>query len=247
MRIRPGFTLLELLVVVSVIAILVAMLLPAISLVRASADNLVCQNNLRQIGLASFNYAQDFDGILPAGAAGGHPKFARDHFWAKSLNDYLGIQWDWDVPYTWNNASMKVPVYRCPTNRYAENSWVPLKIHYIIHNDMSNLWGVNNDAQARAWGSWHYLARLPRPAAQVQMFIDMNTSGSSWGIELEHGDTWGYMTGSITRDPGMQVSFRHRRKCNLVLADGRVAQYYNPAMAVPVEQRWSHILPTGGP
>ena len=74
------------------------------------------------------------------------------------------------------------------------------------------------------------------------MFIDMNTSGSSWGIELEHGDLWGYATGTVSPDPGMQVSFRHRRRCNIVMADGHIARYADPASALPTAQRWSHIL-----
>lgn len=65
---RRGFTLLELLVVVGIIAVLVSILLPALSSVRDRAKNVVCMNNLRQIGLSLKRYADDFRGEVPRGA-----------------------------------------------------------------------------------------------------------------------------------------------------------------------------------
>jgi len=60
-----GFTLIELLVVVAIIAVLVAMLLPALSAAREQARRLVCMNNQRQIGIALGMYANDHHGVLP--------------------------------------------------------------------------------------------------------------------------------------------------------------------------------------
>lgn len=119
---RGGFSLVELLVVVAILAILLGLLLPAVQKVREAANRMSCSNNLRQLGLAFMNY-ESVAGAFPP-MNGSDPGFGTRVHWPVRLLPFLEQEAlyrdynrsiDWNQPGNLPAATTRVAGFLCPS------------------------------------------------------------------------------------------------------------------------------------
>lgn len=211
---RTFFTLIELLVVIAIIAILAAMLLPALSQARERVRSTSCMSNLKQNSYYCTLYSQDFKDRLPAAAINGawgksaFPGSSNDpkRSWAVELavNRY--------IPFFPGNNSSRSLVY-CPKSEVttAENTYgMPLGAR-----------SLGCDARARSSDPTAYYRLLTRCSPREVMLGDSSRGDS---LKLK-GQFWINENAVPIDKTGVNwygLALRHSDRANVALMDGHV-------------------------
>ena len=200
---RRAFTLIELLVVIAIIAILAAMLLLALSKVKATAQATVCKNNLKQWGLAGQLYAAENDDFLTTDGVGtptdNELKSPTFHGWYIELPAIINVQHYVDVPWRMDpSIAPDKSIWICPSNQRRAN----VAASGISHNLF--LYCLNEDMNGTGAGNQIRISYLPNPSATVYFFDN--------GQKPSGGD-------------GGSVTNIHSNGANFVFVDGHVKRF----------------------
>ncbi len=199
---RRGFSLIELLVVVSIIAILASLLLSGMSLVRTAARAAVCATHMRQLAMCVQAYAQDNSGLLPFTQAvvseNGAPTFKTwpIHLlldYARERSDTLG----WGTGQGEDSNAAR-GIYHCPGSRLIGGAFSDFGMNSHVFPDNSNGWNM-----AMAW--WN--PGLRTISNRTYLFAD------SWNpATAQKSDTVN----------GTRVNYRHGGAANVLFIDGHI-------------------------
>ena len=163
---RNAFTLVELLVVIAIIALLMGILLPALTAARRQAQATVCRSNLRQIGLAANFYAEAWNFFLPRGTS------LSSKTWFQLFMPYLS---EHSIGKDYRNVKM----YRCPSYPN-KNQTVCFVVNGWRFTSPTDTTGQAIDAPTRVLG----LKKL-----DTKIYLADNEDSPGRNIITQEGDT----------------------------------------------------------
>ncbi len=197
---RKQFTLIELLVVIAIIAILAAMLLPALNKARDKAKAIQCTNNLRQIGTASAMYVNDYD-YYPKSATTSPANYP---IWFMQISPYVGYPVDASTSYamTWK-TNYDYKIFRCSGNT------VVMSAGQIFGGKSGINYGINS--------SFGYGTTVGGTMMTSIKAASVRNPGKKFYV-LDMNNTWNFALGS-SRD---KFGFVHSGQLNMLFADFHV-------------------------
>ena len=214
---QRGFPLIELLVVISIIAVLAGMLLPAIGAVKASAQSSRCASNLRQLGMGFSAYLGDSEGLWP------------DWRWNQRINDYVNeggpFSANWPDPVT-------VPVGRCPAAPPTNTFGVALNMSYAYSGVY---WGPPNGSFF-AWG--YQDAAPPIRASGVYLSAEKVVLSEQWDTTYTPATGAGSYSWGRSALNDQKTRAMHRQAANFLFADGHVQALPVPGVNIAGYIQW---------